>query len=145
MEAHPRARVVINHVGGKIGVGPYAEAKEDVFRAWSADLARLAKFANVHVKLGGLGMNLCGFHFYDRPKPPTSDELQAAWQPTFEAVIDLFGPERCMLESNFPVDKASCSYGVMWNAFKKITCRYPTAQRSQLFFDTAKRFYNIEP
>ena len=144
MEAFPDARMVINHIGGRIGVGRYAGMQEQVWRDWHADMARLARFPNVHVKLGGLGMNLCGFHFYDRPAPPSSDDLQAAWQATFEALIDLFGAERCMLESNFPVDKASCSYGVLWNAFKKITTRYSAEQRHQLFFDTARRFYNIE-
>lgn len=61
----------------------------------------------------------------------------------YETAIDLFGPDRCMFESNFPVDKLSCSYGVLWNSFKRITASYTAGEKTKLYHDTAARVYRL--
>jgi predicted TIM-barrel fold metal-dependent hydrolase len=139
----PGARIVLDHMGGPLGVGPYAGRRDEVREAWRMGLARLARVPNVSVKLGGQTMTSAGFAWHKRPAPPGSEELAAAFAPYFDACIDLFGPKRCMLESNFPMDRASCSYGVLWNAFKRATRRYSPGERAQLLRDTAMNFYRL--
>jgi L-fuconolactonase len=118
--ASPDTQIVLDHVGGPIGLGPYAGKRDEVFAAWSSQIRELASCPNVHVKLGGLGMRMFGFTHHTGELPPSSEELATAWRPYVETCIAAFGPERAMFESNFPVDKGSCSYHVLWNAFKRI-------------------------
>jgi predicted TIM-barrel fold metal-dependent hydrolase len=143
LAACPDTRVVLNHAGGVLGVGPYAGRRDEVFAEWRSNLRALARFPNLSLKVGGLGMVRCGWDFHTRALPPTSAELAAAWQPYFEVCIEAFGVERCMLESNFPVDKLSCGYGVLWNAFKRLTHGFSNAEKASLYKDTAARFYRL--
>jgi predicted TIM-barrel fold metal-dependent hydrolase len=139
----PDARIVLDHMGGPLGVGPYAGRRQDVFDAWRRDLEGVAARPNVLVKLGGQTMTSAGFGWHKRPAPPGSEELAEAFRPYFDACIELFGPSRCMLESNFPMDRASCSYGVLWNAFKRVTAGRTPAERTALLGATAMNFYRL--
>jgi L-fuconolactonase len=141
--AFPGTAIVLNHAGTPLGIGPYADRRDWVFAQWSDGIKRLADCPNVTVKLGGLGMFICGFGFHEREIPPSSDDLAAAWRLYVQACLDAFGPERCMFESNFPVDKQSCSYLVLWNAFKKLTTNLSPAARADVFAGTAQRVYRI--
>jgi L-fuconolactonase len=141
--AFPRTPVIVNHIGGLLGVGPYAGKRDDVFNEWKLGMTVLASCPNVMVKLGGLGMVMCGFRWHERPVPPDSIELAGAMAPYFQTCIELFGVDRCMFESNFPVDKLSFSYNVMWNAFKRIAKGFTAKERSALFYDTAVRVYRL--
>ena len=143
MEAHPEAKVVLNHIGGRLGIGPYASQRDGVRAAWAQSIQTLARYPNLHVKLGGLGMPICGFGFETRPDPVPSTELAAAWRPYFETCIEAFGPQRCMFESNFPVDRVSCSYRAVWNAFKHIAAGSSADEKAALFHQTAAAFYGI--
>jgi predicted TIM-barrel fold metal-dependent hydrolase len=98
----------------------------------------------VSVKLGGLGMHVFGFGFDRAERPASSAQLAVAWRPYVETCIEAFGVDRCMFESNFPVDKRSCSYAVLWNAFKRIAAGYSAQEKAALFADTAARFYRLE-
>jgi L-fuconolactonase len=140
----PGTTIVLNHVGGVIGIGPYAGHRDAVRAEWSASLRALAACPNVVVKLGGLGMRLVGFDFADRALPPGSQELADAWRPYLETCIELFGAQRCMFESNFPVDKGCCSYEVVWNAFKRVASGASAADKQALFYGTAARVYRLE-
>jgi L-fuconolactonase len=142
--AFPEQPIVLDHVGGPLGIGPYAGRRDEIFSAWRSAIRMLAGCRNVHVKLGGLGMKICGFNFHKREEPPGSEELAALWRPYIEACIEAFGPERCMFESNFPVDKVSCSYAVLWNTFKRLAAGASPEEKSLLFRDTAMRFYRLE-
>jgi L-fuconolactonase len=142
-QAMPDTAIVLNHQGGPIGIGPYAGRRQEVFEDWRYFMRKLARYDNVAVKLGGLGMLMAGFDFQDRALPPTSDDLVQAWGPYLNACIDLFGPGRCMFESNFPVDKGTASYVVLWNAFKKIAARYSEDEQHALLFKTADRTYRL--
>ncbi|OGA32840.1 MAG: amidohydrolase [Betaproteobacteria bacterium RIFCSPLOWO2_12_FULL_62_13b] len=135
--------VILNHLGGVLGVGPYAGKRNEVFQAWKRGLADLVAFPNVVVKLGGLGMPRSGFGWETRPAPPTSSELAEATSPYYLTAIELFGTDRCMFESNFPVDKISYSYGVVWNSFKRMTEKFSQTERAALFHDTAARAYGL--
>lgn len=141
--AFPEQPIVLNHVGGPIGIGPYAGRSDEVFAAWSAGIWNLAACPNVHVKLGGLGSKRAGFGWHERPEPPTSRDLADAWRPYVETCIEAFGSSRCMFESNFPVDKVSCSFAAMWNAFKLIVSGADADEKAALFRGTAERFYRI--
>ena len=139
----PDIPVVLNHVGGPLGIGWYSDKRDEIFRQWSASIRELAGCANVTVKLGGMGMLICGFDFHQQPKAPTSEQLAEAWKPYVETCIEAFGPKRCMFESNFPVDKLSGSYHVYWNAFKRLAAGASDSEKADLFRDTAKRFYRL--
>ncbi len=142
--AFPEQPMVLDHVGGPLGIGPYAGRRDEIFAAWRRAMRDLAGCANVQVKLGGLGMKICGFDFHKRAEPPGSAELATLWRPYIETCIEAFGPARSMFESNFPVDKVSCSYAVLWNAFKRLAAGASAAEKSLLFRDTATRFYRLE-
>lgn len=142
--AFPGTTIVINHVGGPIGIGPYAGHRAEVFAVWRASIAKLAQCPNVVVKLGGMGMRVFGFDFADHDKPPASQALADAWGPYMMACIESFGVDRCMFQSNFPVDKGTCSYVVLWNAFKRIAQGMSAAEKRALFLATAARVYRIE-
>lgn len=142
-DAVPDLKIVLDHFGCIIGVGPYQGHEAETFRAWRADMTQLAKRPNVFVKLGGLGMIICGATWHERSQPPGSEELAKAWRPYVETCIELFGAERCMFESNFPVDKAMFSYRVLWNAFKRLTSGASADEKNALFRGTATRFYRL--
>jgi predicted TIM-barrel fold metal-dependent hydrolase len=142
--AFPETTIIMDHVGGMLGVGPYADRPAEIKAQWLGTLAEIAKCPNVNVKLGGAGMTSFGFDFHDRDIPPSSQELAAAWRPYIEPCIDLFGVDRCMFESNFPPDKQSCGYTELWNAFKHITSGASATERTALYSGTAARVYKLE-
>src|SRR5690606_39983388 len=125
-------------------IGPYEGRRAEIFTQWMKDVVELSECPNVVAKLGGINMAVNGFGWHKRALPPTSDELVAATQDYYLHAIDAFGPERCMFESNFPVDKLSCSYAVVWNAFKKIAKGASADEKAALFHDTAKRVYRLD-
>jgi predicted TIM-barrel fold metal-dependent hydrolase len=141
--ALPDQPILANHCGGPICVGPYATYPSAAFANWRQHLRELAKCSNVVLKLGGQAMTIRGFDFHEAVLPPSSGELAAAWRPFMETCIDAFGPERCMFESNFPVDKGMCSYTVAWNAFKRLAAGYSADERAALFHRTAAGFYRL--
>jgi predicted TIM-barrel fold metal-dependent hydrolase len=134
---------VLNHVGGILGIGSYRDRREEVFEDWRRDIRELARRPNMFVKLGGLGMTIGGFRLHKREVRPGSEELAELWRPYIEICIEAFGPERGMFESNFPVDRASCDYVELWNAFKRITAGASASEKALLFRDTAHRFYRL--
>ena len=142
-QAFPQTTIVLNHVGGAIGIGPYAGKRDAVFADWNKSMRALAGCPNVFVKLGGLGMRLFGFDFASRARPPSSQELAASWRPYIDACIEAFGAERCMFESNFPVDKGTCSYAVIWNAFKRVAGQASATEKRALFSATASKVYRL--
>ena len=140
----PKLSIILNHIGGPILIGPYENKQALTHREWRKSMMRLALCPNIRVKLGGLGMQVCGAKFNTKSKPPTSDHLCDLWRPWIFETIDLFGIERCMFESNFPVDKGSYSYGVLWNAFKKLSINFTDDEKSKVFFENAKNIYKID-
>ena len=142
--AFPETRIVLDHVGGPLGIRGYAGRRDAVFADWKAKMTELATCPNVHVKLGGLGMRINGFDFELADEPPSSAMLAAAWKPWIDTTIGLFGATRCMFESNFPVDKGSYSYGVFWNACKTLAAGASAAEKQALFSGTAARFYALD-
>jgi len=142
--ACPDTKVVLNHVGGPIGSGPYAGRHSEVFPAWAAAIKALAACDNVYVKLGGLGMRLGGFGFHEQAEPPSSQTLADTWRPYVETCIAAFGAKRAMFESNFPVDKGSYGYPVFWNACKLLAKGASAGEKADLFAGTAARFYRLD-
>lgn len=140
----PETTIIFDHFGGPLGIGPYAGRREEIFETWAVDIAELARCENVVAKLGGLIMPINGFTFHKGDTPPTSDAIVAATGDYYRHALDCFGPARCMFESNFPVDKQSCSYPVLWNAFKKLAAGFSAAEKADLFHDTAARAYRLE-
>ena len=139
--AFPEQPIVFDHFGGPLGIGPYAGRREEIFAYWKDAVAELASCGNVVAKLGGLVMPINGFGFHKNERPPTSEELAEATSRYYMHMIDCFGPQRCMFESNFPVDKASTTYRVLWNSFKRIASEFSASEKAALFHDTAVRTY----
>jgi predicted TIM-barrel fold metal-dependent hydrolase len=137
----PDTTIVLDHCGGPIGIGPYAGRREAVFAQWRRDIRDLARQPNVVCKLGGLTMRMGGLALHERPRPPNSEELATMLRPWIETCIEAFGAERCMFQSNFPVDKGMCSYAVLWNAFKRIAAGASETEKAALFSGTAMRVY----
>ncbi len=141
--AFPETTIVFDHFGGPLGIGPYAGKQQEIFAQWAEDVAELAGCQNVVAKLGGLVMPVNGFGLHKKERPPSSDEIVALTSDYYRHALDCFGPSRCMFESNFPVDKQSCSYPVLWNAFKKLAAGFSAAEKADLFHDTAARTYRL--
>src|ERR1700730_2753020 len=141
--AFPQTTIVLNHCGAPLAVGPYAGKREEAFAEWSDRIRQVANLPNTYVKLGGLGMKPIGYTFFDNDQPPSSQDLEKAWRPYIETCITAFGPQRSMFESNFPVDKGTCSYQVLWNAFKRIATGYTADEKTALFSGAASKAYRL--
>jgi len=141
--AFPDTSIILNHLGGPIFIGAYSAHREAVIQEWRNGIGELAKCDNVFVKLGGFGIRLWGFDWSKRDVKPDSQELASAALPYCLWCIESFGVERCMFESNFPIDKPSYSYAVVWNAFKRITQNLSGTERLALFYETAVRAYRL--
>jgi predicted TIM-barrel fold metal-dependent hydrolase len=142
-QAFRQTPIVLNHCGGVLGTGAYADRRDEVFSRWSTAMRELATCLNVTVKLGGLRMRLSGFDFEAKERAPSSRQPAYAWRPWFKCCIDAFGPQCCMFESNFPADK--CSYGsnIGWNAMRRVVAGASTREKDALFWHTASRFYRL--
>ena len=140
----PNQTIIVDHVGGVLGVGRYEGKNAEIMPVWRKSIAELAACPNVNMKLGGLGMSSFGFGFEFRDAPPSSEELAKAWRPYIEPCIEAFGVNRCMFESNFPPDKQSCGYTELWNAFKILTKGASAAEKTALYSGTAARVYRMQ-
>ena len=141
--AVPGTTMVLDHFGTPIGVGAWEGKLDELYPVWKDSIAAVAKNENVVAKIGGLAMPDNGYGWHERATPATSEELVAAHEKWYLHAIDCFGPERCMFESNFPVDRLSVSYAVLWNALKKIAARFTAEERDQMFWGTAERIYSL--
>ena len=139
----PNTIIILDHFGGPLGIGPYANRADEVFSQWQSDITELSKCENVYAKLGGINMELNGFGWHERPNPPDSETLMEATRRYYEYTIEKFGVTRCMFESNFPVDMVSCSYTVLWNSFKRLTAAYSASEKAALYHDTAASVYRL--
>ncbi|MBU2098521.1 MAG: amidohydrolase family protein [Gammaproteobacteria bacterium] len=144
-EAVPDTTLILDHFGTPLGVGIYRGSSDAIFSQWKQDIKRLSRCPNVYAKLGGLAMPDNGFGWDKRNRPADSDELVQAQRKFYLHTIECFGPERCMFESNFPVDKLSVSYPVVWNAFKKMVADFSESEKHALFYGTAARVYKLTP
>jgi L-fuconolactonase len=142
--AFPDANIVLCHMGGVLGYGPYTGRKDEVFAAWKSAMVELAKCPNVSVKIGGLMMRLAAIDYLTLPAPPTSQQLADAWRPYAGTCLELFGADRCMVESNFPVEKMGVPYATLFNALKRIASGASAGEKQALFSGTARRVYRLD-
>ena len=143
-KAVPDLTIILNHIGGLLRDGPYSNRDDEVMPKWRSGIAAVAACPNIYMKLGGIGMPRTGFDWHTRNQPIGSEELADSMSPLMGYCIEQFGPSRCMFESNFPVDKVSYSYHVMYNAFKRLSKSYSASERAGMFHDVAARVYGIE-
>jgi predicted TIM-barrel fold metal-dependent hydrolase len=141
--AFPGTVIVLDHMGGPLGINAYAGQRDEIFATWQRDIRELATCTNVTVKLGGLLMRVNGYDLHEGEMPPTSEQVADAYRPWVDVCLDAFGPERCMFESNFPVDKGSVSYPVFWNACKRLSAGMSDDEKTTLFRGTAERVYRL--
>lgn len=142
--ACPETPIVVDHLGGFLGTGPYKDQRDESLKFWREAMTELAACPNTFLKLGGIGMPMMGYRWDKRDVPANSEELADAWGDPIRFVIDTFGPDRCMFESNFPVDKRGAGYIALWNAFKRIAADYSADEKRDLFHNTAARAYRID-
>lgn len=141
--AVPGTTLVLDHFSTPLGIGRFKDKRAEIFAQWQDDIAALAECPNVIVKLGGMAMVDNGWSWHERDLPPNSDEFVEVMAPWYHHTIACFGPERCMFESNFPVDRISISYPVLWNGLKKIAAEYDEAAQIMMFAETARRVYGL--
>lgn len=141
----PDTQIILNHIGGLVAnTRTYRSHAEQAVSQWRAAMTELASCPNVLIKLGGLGMAYVNYGLHTRDAPAPSQELATIWGPFIKFCIDQFGPDRCMFESNFPPDRDSVDFHVLWNAFKRIASEYSEDEKHDLFFGTAARAYRLE-
>jgi predicted TIM-barrel fold metal-dependent hydrolase len=141
--AFPGTNIIMGHCGGPLGYGPYTGKNDEVFAFWKRHITELAKCQNVSMKLGGMMMRLAAYDYKKLPSPPTSTEIADYWRPYVQTCIELFGPDRCLCESNFPVEKMGASYVTLWNALKRIAAGASDSEKQALFNGTARRVYRL--
>ena len=141
--AFPDTTIVLDHIGAPLGIGVYAGKRDEVFKDWQRNIHEFGKCPNARVKLGGMGMHVFGFDFEKQPIPASSEQLSNFWRPFVETCVEAFGTRRAMFESNFPVDKRYYSYGVMWNAFKRLATKYSADEKANLFVEAARETYRL--
>jgi predicted TIM-barrel fold metal-dependent hydrolase len=139
----PELVIIHDHFGGPLGIGPYIGKREEIFEQWKEDIYELSRCKNVYAKLGGLAMPVNGWDWHKRDKPASSDEIVSEQGKYYLYTLECFGPERCMFESNFPVDKQSVAYHIIWNAYKKMVKDYSEKDKFNLFFGTAEKVYKL--
>ncbi|WP_417211156.1 amidohydrolase family protein [Antarctobacter sp.] len=143
-EAVPDLTVIVDHCGGPLGVGPHDRHDPENFRAWRDALAPVAACCNTRIKIGGFGLGVFGWRYADAARPPQSTRLADDWRPWIETCLDLFGPDRAMFESNFPVDKGQVGYRTLWNTFKRLAAPASAHEQNALFWRTAAQTYGID-
>jgi L-fuconolactonase len=136
--------IIVNHVGGPVLVGPYEGRRDEALANWRRGIETLTPYENVYVKLGGLGIGTPNLRLRDRATPASSTQLAELLRPFIETCVEAVGASRCMFESDFPPDKVSYSYGVLWNAFKRVTSGFSSAERGALFSGTAASAYRLD-
>jgi L-fuconolactonase len=140
----PDTTIILNHIGMPI-YRPDTDDRSAVMAIWREGMKALAACPNVVVKLGGIGMDSqFGMGWTKQEKPPTSNQVVAWWGDDIRFCIDTFGPDRCLFESNFPVDRWAVGYTVLWNAFQKMAAIYSDAEQDALFSGTAIRAYKLD-
>lgn len=142
--AVPELQIVLDHIGMPVGIGRYAGRRAEVFEGWRTGIRALADCPNVAVKLGGMVMPITGFAWHERAVAAGSEELAAGTRDYYLTVIDAFGPDRCMFESNFPMDREAAAYNVLWNAAKRLAAGFSDSEQDALFRQTAARIYRLE-
>lgn len=142
--AQPEASLIVNHICGPLGYGPYTGKTDEVFSIWQAGMRELARCSNVDMKLGGMMMRLATYDYHHAERPITSQQLAELWRPWIATTIELFGAHRCTFESNFPVDKMGIGYAELWNAFKRIAAECSPDEKHDLFSGTARRAYRLD-
>ena len=142
-QAVPETTMVLDHFGTPLGVGRFAGKRDEIFAAWKDDIAALAECPNVVAKLGGMAMPDNGYGWHEQGTPISSDEFVEAMAPWYHHTIECFGAQRCMFESNFPVDRAAISYNVLWNGLKKLAAPYSAMDQARMFAGTARDVYQL--
>ncbi|AHG64131.1 amidohydrolase family protein [Advenella mimigardefordensis] len=142
-QAHPDSRIVVIHCGSPVGHASYRGREEEVYADWMKGMKALAACPNVSIKLGGLLMCLGSYDFTAVPSPLNSEQLAQLWRPYLEPCVELFGAQRCMVSSNFPVDKAGVPYGTVWNMFKRVMAGCSVDEKNWIFNGTARQFYRM--
>ena len=142
--AFPGTNIIMGHCGGPLGYGRHAGKKDEVFADWKKTVTELAKCQNVTMKLGGMMMRLAAFDYMAMEAPPTSQQLADAWRPYIETCIELFGADRCIAESNFPVEKMGISFAALFNALKLLASGCSADEKKAIFAGTARRVYRLD-
>lgn len=142
--AVPECTMVLDHFGTPLGVGIYSNRKDEIYRQWKQEIAEISTCENVYAKLGGLAMPDNGFGWHEAARPPTSDEFLETQKRYYLHTIECFGPQRCMFESNFPVDRLSINYQVLWNAYKKLVKDFNDVEKHAMFYGTAEKVYSLQ-
>ena len=140
-QACPDTPFILCHTGVPLGYGSYTGRSDEVFAQWKSGLTALAACPNVSIKLGGMIVRRSEYDFGRSERPITSAALAQLWRPYLLTCVELFGPDRCMVESNFPVDKIGIGYTALWNTLKRVFAEFTPDEKRSIFSGTATRVY----
>jgi len=143
-DAFPDATIVVNHCGHAMTMEMEESQRGEVIERYKTLMVEAARRPNIFCKVGGMGMPFWGFRFEERKDPIGYLELANAWRPFVETTIEAFGPERCMMESNYPQDARSAGFVPLWNAMKHITRAASPEDKAALFHGTAAKIYRLD-
>jgi predicted TIM-barrel fold metal-dependent hydrolase len=136
--------IILNHIGGPLGIGHYADIGDQVFADWKEGIAKVASCPNVSVKIGGFAISRIAIvPMQKRERPFSSLEIAAICKPWVDHCLVAFGAQRCMFGSNFPVDKVAMPMLTLVNAMKHLTEHLPVSDRKDFFASNARRIYKI--
>ena len=143
--AAPATTIVLNHIGTPLGGGRYA-GDPLVWTGWREAISRLAERPNVWIKLGGFVTHGSVFDA-DRValglERWTAQALAERIEPYVAHLLATFGPERCLFESNFPIDKPHCGYGDIVGGLRLAVAGRGTDALTQVFAESARRLYRL--
>ena len=141
----PDVTFIVNHLGGRID----PKASNDEIAEWRRCIDAVAACPNAVMKTGGAQMRIGPweppYHMHIADVPTSSETFCEILYPFYQYAMEKFGPERCMFESNFPVDKECISYRTLWNLFKRIAAKagLSDAEKTAMFSGTAARAYRL--
>ena len=144
IDGFPDLTVVLNHIGNFVGVDMDPTERGEKFAALAKNLREIAKRPNVVVKVGGLGMPILGFGFEKRSEVIGYEALAEAFRPHIDLAIDIFGPDRCLFESNFPPDGRSSGFIPTVNAYKHVLRGLSDDEKRNVFGRNAARIYRLD-
>ncbi|MEJ8573544.1 amidohydrolase family protein [Microbaculum marinum] len=139
----PGTTMIVNHLGTPIGYTPGPASRDPVFVEWARGVEQMADLPNVVMKLGGIASIVTGYDAHRRDRPPSAQDFVDERGAYFHHAIRCFGAERCMFETNFPVDSVAIGYDGVWNAYKLMAMDYDAGARDALLAGTTRRVYRM--
>ncbi|ENW80504.1 hypothetical protein F909_01790 [Acinetobacter sp. ANC 3929] len=147
----PDTPIVVDHLATPVGLfgavgkktGKTLAQRNAIFKQWQHDIAHLAEQKNVHAKISGLMMPVLGHTYYKQHRTATIAEMASLLTPLIQHAIAVFGIERIMYASNFPMDKPNTTLNDLIHAYIQMIAPYGDQALHAIFRQNAANFYQL--